>query len=182
MPDYRRWHHPGATYFFTVTTENRRKILTTPAGRSCLHAAFNETRTRLLFDLWAIVLLPDHLHCIWIMPPDDDDFSTRWSMIKRRFSQRWRAANDTPSVNSPSKTRKRELGVWQRRFWEHLIRNERELNAYRDYIHLNPVKHGLVDDPHDWQWSSVHRHLRLGWLDENWTANAVVDVSIRGDV
>ncbi|MCG3125491.1 MAG: hypothetical protein CHACPFDD_00314 [Phycisphaerae bacterium] len=103
-------------------------------------------------------------------------------MLKRRFSQDWLAAEGRRRRLTPSQAKHRESGVWQRRFWEHVIRDERELFAYRDYVHLNSVKHGLVSHPHDWKWSSVHRHLRDGWLTPDWTAAPPVSVDVRGEV
>ena len=182
MSEYRRWREPGATYFFTVVTDRRRPLFTDPLARKLLRHALAFTRRRLPFELWATVLLPDHMHCIWKLPNGDDDFSTRWSMLKRTFSKEWRRLGGDLSPVSASRRDHRELGVWQRRFWEHLIRDERELYAYRDYIHLNPVKHGYVAEPHQWPWSSVHRHLSLGWLQPDWTANPLVNVDVRGEV
>lgn len=182
MPEYRRWRVTGASYFFTAVTAGRRPLLTTPLGRAVMRTAFAEVRSTHTFDLWCAVLLPDHLHCIWVLPAGDDDYSTRWSILKRRFSQVWREQGGGAPLRSASQAQKREVGVWQRRFWEHVIRNDNELLAYRDYIHLNPVKHGYVRDPLDWRWSSVHRHLRNGWLDPNWTSAPSVGVTIAGEV
>ncbi|MDX2199584.1 MAG: transposase, partial [Phycisphaerae bacterium] len=123
-----------------------------------------------------------HLHCIWHLPPGDDDYPTRWSILKRRFSQRWRDFGGATDRRSASRARTRELGVWQRRYWEHLIRDERALLAYRDYIHMNPVKHGYVRHPHGWPWSSVHRHLRTGWLAADWTSASGVEITVPGDL
>jgi len=182
MSEYRRRFEPGATYFFTVVTAGRRPIFGDDRARRLLRSAFLDTLAWRPFDLWAAVLLPDHLHCIWILPPGDADFSTRWSNLKRTFSKRWLNAGGLSVGLSESQARRRELGVWQRRFWEHLIQSERELYAYRDYIHLNPVKHGYVDDPQAWPWSSVHRHISRGWLAADWTADPAIRIDPRGEV
>ncbi len=182
MPEYRRSREPGATYFFTVVTQKRRPIFKDALARRLLRNAFKQTRHRMPFELWAIVLLPDHLHCIWMLPKDDSNFSARWSMLKRKFSQTWSEATGSLTPLSQSQEKHRELGVWQRRFWEHQIRSESELFIYRDYIHLNPVKRGHVSDPSDWQWSSVHRHIRLGWLAPNWTGDSSISIDARADI
>ncbi|HNO78024.1 MAG TPA: transposase [Phycisphaerae bacterium] len=182
MPQYRRKREPGASYFFTVVTQNRRPIFNDPSARSLLRRAFEKTDNQMPFELWAIVLLPDHLHCIWNLPEGDSDFSARWSAIKRTFSQRWIELVGNTTTQFKSHRKHRELGVWQRRFWEHQIRNETEMYIYRDYIHFNPVKHGYVAEPSDWEWSSVHRHVRLGWLSPNWTGNPAISVDPRADV
>ena len=168
MPDYRRWYVPGGTYFFTVVTASRRPILTSELGRRCLHEAIDEVKAVLPFDLFAIVLLPDHLHCIWNLPAGDFDFSTRWHDIKAAFTRKYLAGGGTEAPISESRRRKGERGIWQRRFWEHLVRNEDELKRCVDYIHINPLKHGLVLRVRDWSWSSFHRFADAGDYSENW--------------
>ncbi len=149
MPNYRRRFDQGATYFFTVVTQDRRPIFKSANARRLLRKAFVSTLRVRPFEFWATVLLPEHMHCIWTLPENDFDFSTRWSILKRTFSQAWRSVNGSMTTLSTSRKSHRELVVWQRRFWEHQICSERELYAYRDYVHLNPVKHGFVSDPHD---------------------------------
>lgn len=118
------------------------------------------------FSIDAIVLLPDHLHCIWTLPENDCDFSTRWRLIKSGFSRRCHPKyKQQPSV---SRQRKQEQAVWQRRFWENLIRNDRDFTHHVDYIHYNPVKHDLVRSPKDWKFSSFHRYVREGLVAVNW--------------
>lgn len=131
--------------------------------------------------MFASVLLPDHMHCIWLLPDGDDEFPKRWSHLKRRFSQAYLAQGGRELPISQDRRNHRERGIWQPRYWEHLIRDESELYAYRDYIHLNPVKHGLAKDPLAWPWSSVHRHLQLGWLDSDWSAWTPIDVAVVGE-
>lgn len=182
MPEYRRYRGPGGSYFFTVVTNERKPIFNQEIARQVLRQSIADTRVHFPFQIWASVLLHDHLHCIWILPDDDDDYSKRWSMIKRKFSQRYLSIASMKYGVSTSRRRHREFGVWQRRFWEHSIRSEEELYAYRDYIHLNPVKHGYVEDPNEWPWSSVHRHLRLGWIDPAWTGATPIRIDPRGEV
>ncbi|MCB9852143.1 MAG: transposase [Phycisphaerales bacterium] len=162
MSDYIRFRDPGGAYFFTLITNDRAPIFRSPHARRLLRESFIAVQARFHFDVWAIALLPEHLHCIWILPRGDSDYAKRWSMIKRTFSKTWLSHDGVCPPVSASRRRHRELGVWQRRFWEHRIRNDAEQYAYRDYIHLNPVKHGYVQHPQEWKWSSVHRHLELG--------------------
>lgn len=182
MPDYRRNRINGGTYFFTVKTADCVPIFQNEQARRILRRSFIETRRRFPFENWAVVLLPNHLHCIWMLPSDDADYSRRWSMIKRLFSKEWLGSGASGVEISESRRRHRELGVWQRRFWEHTIRNDEELYVYRDYIHLNPVMHGYVNDPLEWAWSSVHRHLKMGWLEPGWTGATPLAIDPRADV
>ncbi len=168
MPTYIRWREPGATYFFTVVTKDRRSILTTPIARRLLHEAFERVRSRLPFEMRASVLLPDHLHCLWTLPPNDDDFPQRWSRVKATFTREFLRSGGTEAAVTADHRRQRRRGVWQPRYWEHLIRDEEDYVQHRDYIHLNPVKHGLVKTPEAWPWSSVQEHLRRGELAPDW--------------
>jgi putative transposase len=168
MPNYVRWRERGASYFFTLVTHKRRPISSDESARRLLKRSMAEARRQLPFDMFACVLLPDHLHCLWTLPDDDDDFPKRWSIIKRFFSKAYVANGGFAAPIASRRTRKRELGVWQPRYWEHRIRNEEEWYAYRDYIHWNPVKHDYVECPADWPWSSIHRHIQKGWVDPHW--------------
>lgn len=168
MPDYRRDHTPGGTWFFTIVTYRRRRLLTHPAVRLALRGAIEKTRTSHPFTIDAWVLLPDHLHCLWTLPPGDTGFPARWSLIKRRTSQ---TLADCPGLLPPpgqSRTRRRESTLWQRRFWEHRIRDEDDLKRHLDYIHWNPVRHGLVGHVGDWPWSTFHCWLKRGMYPEDW--------------
>ncbi|HVP13451.1 MAG TPA: transposase [Phycisphaerae bacterium] len=178
MPNYIRWREAGGTYFFTVVTQDRQPLFNQPLARRCLRHAFVEVRRRWPFEMFACVLLPDHLHCVWTLPDGDDDFSIRWANVKRLTTKEYMSAGGSARPVSSSRDRRRERGVWQQRYWEHRIRDEMELFAYRDYIHLNPVKHGQVAEPTAWPWSSVHRHLRLGWLEDDWTAWTPIQMNI----
>ncbi len=163
MPNYRRERIAGATYFFTVTLADRRSR-TLVEEIALLRQVYVEANKRMPFKTIAICVLPDHLHAIWELPEDDQDYSLGWASIKSQFS---RALPARPNV-SASKSRKREKGIWQRRFWEHRIRDEEDLARHVDYIHFNPVKYGLVSQVGDWPYSSFHRYVARGLLPADW--------------
>jgi putative transposase len=165
MPNYRRVWIPGGTYFFTVAIADRTSGLLT-ARIDDLRGAFRRTHRARPFVLDAIVVLPDHIHAVWTLPPDDADYATRWAHIKAEFSRALPACEHT----SASRTRKGERGIWQRRYWARAIVDERDLAAHIDYVHINPVKHGYVARAADWRLSSFHRFVRDGRLDEDWAA------------
>ena len=166
MSIYRRARIPGASYFFNVNLEDRTSsLLIERVG--ALRQAFLLTRHELPFVIDAIVILPDHLHCIWTLPDGDSDYPMRWQRIKGRFT---RACPDGEMVSS-SRGRKRERGIWQRRYWEHLLRDERDVSSHVDYIHYNPVKHGHVDRVIDWSHSSFHRYVRQQQLPPDWAGS-----------
>jgi putative transposase len=169
MPRYIRSNSPGASYFFTVVLLERQRTLLTD-HISSLRDAFRAVRSQRLFSIDAMVVLPEHLHCIWTLPPGDADFSNRWRLIKTRFSR------SLPSGEwlSPRRERKSERGMWQRRFWERLIRDEQDFAAHVDYIHYNPVRHGLVERVADWPYSSFHRYVQKGVFPENWAAGVEI--------
>jgi putative transposase len=168
MPNYRRFFRNGGTYFFTVVTHERRRFLTDEDARGCLHAAIDEQRKNRPFELMAIVLLPDHLHAIWTLPSGDSAYSTRWAKIKERFTRSFLFLGGEEGTVSASRRSKRERAVWQRRFWEHTCQNDDDLKRHLDYLHWNPVKHGLVSRVRDWPWSSFHRFVELGEYDIDW--------------
>ncbi|MCC8938049.1 MULTISPECIES: transposase [Bradyrhizobium] len=166
MTTYRRNFVAGASFFFTVNLEDRRlRLLTEHIDQ--LRAAFRETRERHPFTIEAIVILPDHLHTVWTLPEDDADFSTRWRQIKSAFSRSLPACE----LISGSRLAKRERGIWQRRYWEHTIRDENDFARHIDYVHINPLKHGLVERVKDWPHSSFHRMVRLGVYPEDWAGD-----------
>ena len=171
MPNYQRWHLAGETYFFTVVAHERRPIFTRPAGLIALRQAFRIVRRRFPFELNAIVVLPDHLHAICTLPLCDGDYSTRWSRIKREFTDRFLAAGESEGRVSASRMKRQERGVWQRRFWEHLCRSSEDLEAHFNYLHWNPVKHGLTPSPWEWRRSSFRRYVRLGWYAPTWASS-----------
>ena len=168
MPEYRRWFTPGATFFFTVVTYGRRPLFESRTARELLGHAWRSVAVDHRFETIAFVLLHDHLHCLWGLPPGDADFSARWGEIKLRFTKRWIDVGGTEEDVTDSQGRRGRRGVWQPRFWEHQIRNERDLAIHLDYIHYNPVKHCYVGRPKDWPHSSFLRHVRLGQYDMDW--------------
>ena len=168
MSRYRRDSTPGGTWFFTVVTQNRRPILCDEAVRAALHDAIVLTRVNWPFRIDAWVLLPDHLHCIWTLPDGDADFPTRWNLIKRRTSAALKVTYFNAGMMTPSKTSRRELTFWQRRYWEHRIRDDHDFERHADYIHFNPVKHGCVKTPQEWEHSSIHRYQRDGIYPPDW--------------
>ena len=171
MVHYRRNRVPGGTYFFTVTLADRRsRILVEHIGE--LRASFRAIRRARPFQIEAIVVLPDHLHTIWTLPENDADYSSRWRAIKSRFTRRLRTQGAPLQANS-----KGEYALWQRRYWEHTIRDEDDLQKHVDYIHYNPVKHGLVNRVTDWPYSSFHRYVRRGWLSQDWATLVHADDS-----
>jgi putative transposase len=163
MPAYRRNRVPGGTYFFTVNLLDRGSRLLVEEV-DALREAVRAVHARTPFHIDAFVVLPDHLHCIWTLPPDDDDFSGRWHAVKALF------ATGMPRIEPRSATRVRrgERGIWQRRFWEHTIRDDHDYAAHVDYVHFNPVKHGLVAQAADWPYSSFRRAVARGLYPANW--------------
>jgi len=168
MSEYRRDNTPGATWFFTVVTWKRQRLLEQLPIRQALRRAITLTRHNYPFAIDACVLLPDHLHCIWTLPTGDADYSIRWSMIKRLTSQRVRRFLAGDPHMTRSQCSRRELALWQRRYWEHRIRNVKEFRQYVDYIHWNPVKHGMVKHVADWPWSTFHRFVQQGCYPFDW--------------
>lgn len=162
MTDYRRILIPGATYFFTVNLANRRKTFLID-HIDLLRDAIRYTRQRHPFLIDAMVVLPDHLHAIWTLPWDDADFPLRWRLIKTWFSRNLPLGEH----RGASRVDKGERGIWQRRYWEHLIRDEIDFARHVDYIHWNPVKHGLVARVVDWPYSTFHRFVGNGVLTKN---------------
>jgi putative transposase len=163
MPKYIRARFKGSVFFFTVVLADRRSNLLVDEIDRFRHSyrAVQQSRP---FETIAICVLPDHLHALWAMPESDADFSKRWSLIKSGFS---RGLNPAHS-RSASKIFKREKGIWQRRYWEHAIRDDADFGRHVDYIHFNPVKHGLVKRVSDWPHSSFHRYVERGLLVADW--------------
>ena len=153
----------GGTYFFTVNLAERDKTLLVDEIDT-LRNVTNNVKRQHPFKLDAMVVLPDHLHAIWTLPENDNDFKTRWMLIKSGFSQQ------IPKRERINKSReaKGERGIWQRRYWEHLIRDEHDYEKHVDYIHYNPVKHGQVIRAVDWPYSTIHVYLSRGLLSEGW--------------
>lgn len=159
MPNYRRAETQGGTFFFTVVTYRRRLLFDHAEARQILREAVQEVRKRHPFTIDAWVVLPDHMHCIWTLPPDYANFSLRWNRIKSIFSHRAKSSFHVDDWMSDSRRKHREATIWQRRFWEHQIRNEAEYQIFMDYTHYNPVKHGWVQQVADWPFSTFHRYV-----------------------
>ena len=164
MPDYRRAYHPGGTYFFTVNLLQRTGNDLLVCHIDTLRSVVKSVMMRHPFHIHGWVVLPDHLHCVIELPPDDMDFSMRWRLIKMEFSKL------LPKTERRSKVRLKrgERGIWQRRFWEHLIRDEADYRAHMDYVHINPVKHGLVSRVCDWTFSTFHYLVKQGVYPDDW--------------
>jgi len=168
MPNWRRAHVPGGTYFFTVVTDRRNPLFAQAGARALLGTVLRASRRRWPYQTNAIVLLPDHLHVIWTLPRCDAAYSRRWAWIKRQFTRRWTLGGGGEEPVSAGRRRDGRRGVWQPKFWEHTIESADDFERHFDYIHYNPVKHGLVRCPRDWPWSSFRRYVRLGVYPENW--------------
>jgi putative transposase len=176
MSDYRRVWCPGGTYFFTVTLLQRRGNRLLVDHADSLRAAVDHVRASHPFTIHGWVVLPDHLHCVIELPPDDADFATRWRLIKMRFSKNLPATEN----RSVSRIARGERGIWQRRFWEHLIRDEADFRAHLDYIHFNPVKHGHAKTVRDWPYSTFHRYVEKGVYPADWGGGSEADVPYDG--
>jgi len=164
MTDYRRIYIPGATWFFTVNLAERHGNRLLVEKIDLLRLAFSYVKERRPFRMNAVVVMPDHLHCIWTLPIGDADYSTRWSLLKGHFSR----AIDKGEKISKSRGNRRERGLWQRRFWAHLLQDQEDFNKHVDYIHWSPVKHGWVQRVADWPHSSFHRYVEMGVYPIGW--------------
>jgi putative transposase len=199
MPNYRRACAKGGTFFFTVVSYRRRPTLCDDDVRRALRRAVRAVQSERPFCVDAWVLLPDHLHCIWTLPSGDSDFSTRWAMIKRyvtkltathvshdpldgacqgsltRGAELHKNGARSAPYDSPSRQRRNEGRVWQRRFWEHTIRDQKDLKMCVDYLHWNPVKHGHVSSVTNWPFSTFHRYVRQGLYPQDWGGDISVN-------
>ena len=171
MPDYRRAWYPGGTYFFTVNLlrGNGNDLLTRHID--ALRSSVSVVRQAHPFRIHGWVVLPDHLHCIIELPAGVTDYATRWRLIKIGFSKAIPATERRSAVRQ----RRGERGIWQRRYWEHLIRDEADFRAHMDYIHINPFKHGLVARVQDWPYSTFHRLVEQGVYPRDWAGDAAKD-------
>ena len=168
MPNFHRCRVPGGCYFFTVSLLERHGNTLLVNRIDLLRDAVRRVRRSRPFAIDAWVVLPDHLHAVWTLPPDDDDFSTRWRLIKTFF------ARGLPRTERLSRVRRAdgERGLWQRRFWEHIIRDDEDYAAHMDYVHFNPVKHGLVASPADWPYSTFRACVSRGLYPPDWIGEA----------
>ena len=172
MTDYRRAYLTGATWFFTVNLAERRGNRLLIDKIDALRVAFAYTKQRRPFQMEAVVILPDHLHCVLTLPSGDADFSTRWNLLKGYFSR----SIDKGERISTSREKRRERGLWQRRFWEHCIRDQEDFNKHVDYIYRYPIKHGWAKQAADWPYSSFHRFVAKGIYPSNWGGHGEFDV------
>jgi putative transposase len=168
MPDYRRARVAGATYFFTVNLRDRSSDLLV-REIDLLRDTVRATKQRYPFHIDAWVVLPEHMHCLWTLPEGDADFALRWKVIKFGFARRLPRGEPLTATQS----RRGERGIWQRRYWEHLIRDEQDYQRHVDYIHFNPLKHGHVQRLADWPWSSFHRAVEMGRYPRDWCGDAL---------
>lgn len=167
MSQYRRFKIKGACYFFTAVSYQRKPILCCDQIRNVLHDAVKQVQLQMPFIINAWVLMPDHMHCLWTLPPEDANYAKRWGLIKRYVSCRCRQFTNENEL-TPSQKNRHELSLWQRRFWKHQIRNLQDFNKHMDYIHFNPVKHGLCEFPYQWQWSTIHKYIKKGVYPKDW--------------
>ena len=171
MSCYKRNFVDGGTFFFTVVSYQRQRILTSPAIRIALRKAIQKTQQDFPFKINAWVLLPDHIHCIWTLPNGDDDYSRRWSMIKRLTSQSCKYHLPPYYLNSSSRLKRNESTLWQRRFWEHTITDDSDYMNHLNYIYWNPVKHGYANTVSEWSYSTFHRDVKNGLYGADWGDN-----------
>jgi putative transposase len=164
MPDYRRNRITGGCYFFTVNLLERHHNKLLVQQIDLLRDVVRRVRDRHPFYISGWVVLPDHMHCIWTLPQGDDDYPRRIRLVKSLFSKKLPKTEKRSSVRQ----RKGERGIWQRRYWEHTIRDERDYAAHMDYLHYNPVKHGYVENVMDWPYSTFRHHVQSGIYLLNW--------------
>ena len=170
MSHYRRANRDGGTYFFTLVSYRRQTILCNPPIRTALRNAIKTTQSKHPFTIDAWVLLPDHLHCIWTLPENDSDYAKRWRIIKQKVSRACSQEYKNENWITESKKKHRESTIWQRRYWEHQIRDQEDYNHHIDYIHYNPVKHQLCTSPVHWPYSTLHRYIQKGIYTHDWAA------------
>ena len=173
--DYRRIRIQGASYFFTAVAFRRQAFFSDPQSVEALYSAIDGVCARRPFEVVAQVVLPDHLHALWTLPDGDDDYSTRWRLIKEAFT-RWHVSQFGEGARSASRVSKGEQAVWQRRYWEHTIRDPADFEHHMDYIHFNPVKHDLVAAPRDWPHSTFHDWVKRGRYDIGWGSDRVNEI------
>ncbi|MGI6741010.1 MAG: REP-associated tyrosine transposase [Brevefilum sp.] len=171
MPEYRRIYTPGGIYFFTLVTYQRKKIFSQPCARSLFSDAVSHVRKYQPLTTIAHCILPDHIHLIWQMPEDNFDYSKRIGAIKRHFSIKYCEQFNIHPPQNKTMIKRREVAIWQRRFWEHSIFDENDFEHHLNYLHFNPVKHGLVDRVQDWEASSFKDFVKQGYYDLDWGGN-----------
>lgn len=175
IPNYRRAYAPGTSCFFTVNLLQRRNNDLLLRHIDLLRDAVRRVHRLQPFVIDARVVLPEHMHCVWTLPPGDTAYSMRWRLIKTLFCR----ALPEDEYRSRLRLLRGERGFWQRRYWEHLIRDDEDFRRHADYVHINPLKHGLVERVQDWPYRSFHRGVRLGVYPENWVV--CTDFNVAGD-
>ena len=168
MSEYRRAYIPGGTFFFTAVTYNRTPLFSQPKNVTLLRQAVATVKSQMPFKFLGAVILPDHFHFIWSLPPNDTNYSKRLGQIKILFTRSLRGERSLPHNVSKSRHKRRESDVWHRRFWEHAILDEEDFAKHLEYIHYNPVKHGLVSCPHFWPYSSFSLWVQKGVYTDDW--------------
>ncbi|MFG6443444.1 REP-associated tyrosine transposase [Roseateles sp. LKC17W] len=168
MPNYRRARVPGGSFFFTVVTAGRQRVLTDEPVRLALREAIQGVRRDRPFQVDGWVLLPDHMHAIWTLPASDHDYATRWRLIKARVTRQLGDAYRHSAAMTPRPGATDPGSLWQHRYWEHWLRDDVDVQRHLDYLHFNPVKHGLVSNAIDWPWSSFHRFVAAGMYPRDW--------------
>lgn len=168
MSQYRRLIVPGGTYLFTQVSYQRRPWLCKKLARQTLRQAIKKVQAKYPFSIDAFVLLPNHFHCLWTLPNGYQDYSLRMRLIKTYVTKHYGKQLNLPLSISDSRQKRQESNLWQRRFWEHLIRDEQDFNNHLDYIHYNPVKHGFCNAAKEWQYSSFHRYVAQGVYSPDW--------------
>jgi len=168
MPNYRRAFVPGASFFFTVNVDRRRRLFDDPSAINLLGSALRRCLMRWPCTVNAIVLLPDHLHAIWTQPRGDAEYPKRWGWAKKEFTHWWLQIGGHDHGVSAGRKRQRRRGIWQPRYWEHTLKDEYDFERHFDYIHWNLVKHHHIRCPYEWPYSSFHRYVHLGVYDRKW--------------
>jgi len=177
MPNYRRLFVPGGCYFFTLVVHRRRDLFSSDTAVKILGSVFRRCVIQWPMVVNAIVLLPNHLHTIWTLPPGDDKYPKRWGWVKMEFTKQWLRIGGRDYAVSSGRKLKRQRGLWQPRYWEHAIEDEIDFERHFDYVHFNPVKYGYVLRPEDWPFSSFHRYLRQGVYEPGWGSTTPLDFS-----
>ncbi len=175
MPEYRRVKKEGGIYFFTLVTYQRQKLFFPSEVRKLLIQTVEEVREFHSFEMIAYCVLTDHVHFLWQMPEQESDYAMRIGLIKRRFSKKYSPLYGETLQRTESQLKRRELTIWQRRFWEHFIRDEIDLGRHIEYIHYNPIKHGLLKRTVDWDCSSFHDYVSDGVYDSDWGISYEMD-------
>jgi len=168
MPEYRRIFIEGGTYAFTVVTYKRQPLFIDSATRELIFTAIQKTQYLYPFEQIAYCILPDHIHCIWTLPEGDFNYPIRWKFLKSKFSKLYQGVYGPYPPSNRSRINRGEVAIWQRRFWEHTIKDDEDLYNHINYIHFNPIKHGYIDDPQDWEWSSYRKYELEGYYTDPW--------------